>query len=85
MKQKSTFSHHKPKTVDKGKSGEGWSQVFTDIRQSLGFSDGAQKPDPKKPQPRPSEKKVIENEKIIKQPRAIIVQETVLPEQTEII
>lgn len=52
MKQKSMSSHHKPKAAAKDKSGEGWSQVFSDIRQSLGLTGGSQKQKPpaKKPE-----------------------------------
>ncbi len=75
-------SHHKQKTVDKGKSSEGWGQIFTDIRQSLGFSGGSQKqkPAPKKPEPSPTRKKVVEKE-VTEPPEAVTLREEIHPVQ----
>lgn len=83
--QKSTSSHHKPKTVDNGKSSEGWNQVFTDIRQSLGFSGGGQKPKPapKKPEPSQSKKKAAEKE-VIESPKAITPPESPPVQSTKV-
>ncbi len=82
MKQKSMSSHHKPKAAAKDKSGEGWGQVFTDIRQSLGFSGGdrKQKPLPKKPERIQSGKKTLDKE-VVDIPKEITPQE-VHPEQS---
>lgn len=76
MKQKSMSSHHKPKAADKVKSGEGWSQIFSDIRQSLGFSSGGQKPAPalKKLEPTQPRKKIAIKE-VTESPRAMTPQE----------
>lgn len=52
MKQKSTSSHRKPKTVDKDNTSDNWRQVFADIGQSLGLSSGSKEQErpPKKDQ-----------------------------------
>jgi len=82
MKQKSMSSHHKPKVAAKDKSGEGWGQVFADIRQSLGFSGGSQKqkPLPEKPVRIQHEKKKPDK-KVAEVPKEIPPQE-IPPVQT---
>lgn len=78
MMQKSKSSHPKPKTVGKNKPSEGWSQIFSDIRESLGFSGGDRKPKlpAKKLEPAPSEKKIAEVKKTDEQLKSIVLEKT---------